>query len=233
VRLRCFLGVGEIALKPLVQWPLWQRAILWNVTAAVGVCIGLAWSRGKASVSAEAYIVVFTVALINLMFLVAVPRIHVQRTTGIATQDPWSVIWQVLAERPFVTVLLILQLIGVSRAVATTIELFQASGSDYIRALPNAHSMTLRLMGASMSLAGVAALWLTGAIGLWRSRTWAWWLVLVLNGISATVTGVLQVMRLDKFLIDIPATGVVVLLLLRPVKMEFRRGKTAAKQVAA
>lgn len=220
-------------MKSLVQWPLWQRAIFWNATSAVGVCIGLAWSRGKTSVSAEVYVVVFTMALINLMFLVAVPRIHVQKATGIAAADLWSVLYQVLAERPLITVLLVLQLIGVSRGIATAIELFQAAGSDYVRALPNAHSMNLRLIGASMLLAGVAALWLSGAIGLWRSRPWAWWMVLVLNGMTVTVTGVLQVMRLDRFLFDIPATAVVVLLLLRPVKMEFRRGRTAAKQAAA
>jgi hypothetical protein len=87
--------------------------------------------------------------------------------------------------------------------------------------------MALRLTGASVLMTGVTALWLIGGIGVWRNRPWAWWLALVLNGLSATASGALQVVRLDKFLLDLPAAAAVVVLLLRPVRMDFRVGKTA------
>jgi hypothetical protein len=218
-------------VKPIVQWPLWQRLLFTNVTTAVGVCIGLASSRRQVSVNADVYIAVFTMVLMNLMSLVVVPRIHALKATGMAPPSPWRTLYDVLVERPFVTALFILQLIGVSRVAATTIQLIQASSSEYVSALPNTHAVTLRLIGVSTALAGVTC-YMAGAIGLWRSRPWAWWWVLALNGLSATVTGVLQVLRLDEFLIDIPAMAVVVLLLLRPVRAEFRRVKTLTKQIA-
>jgi uncharacterized protein YjeT (DUF2065 family) len=221
-----------MAAKPFVQLTLWRRAVLTNAAAAVGIYIGLASSTVQLSVNADAYIAVFTIAMMNLMILVVMPRIHAQKTAGVTVINPWRVVYEVLAERPFITVLLILQLIGVSQGAATAIVLMQASASNYVHGLPNVQSMTLRLIGASVLMAGIAVLWLLGAVGLWQSRPWAWWLILVLNGLSATVSGALQVFRPDKFLVDIPATAAVVLLLLRPVRVEFRHVKTAIKQIA-
>jgi hypothetical protein len=147
--------------------------------------------------------------------------------------SPWRVLYEVLAERPFVTALLILQLLGASKATATTIVFLHSAFSDYVRGLPNAQPMTLRLIGASALMAVVAILWFIGAIGLWQSRPWAWWLVLVLNGLSATVSAAVQTLKWDEFLFDPLAMAAVVLLLIRSVRAEFRRDPTELKQVSA
>ena len=199
--------VLRIAVKPIYQWPLWQRAVFANATAGVGVFIGFALSGAKTSVRADVYIAVFTLVLMNLMFLVVVPRIlDLKSTTGLR-QNPWHVLYQVLAERPFISMLLVLQLMGVSQAATSTIEMVRASISGYVRNLPNAQTMTLRLLGGSALMGVVTAIWLIGAVGLWRSRSWAWWLALVLNGLSATVSAALQVylrvLRSDKFFLDV------------------------------
>ena len=167
----------------------------------------------------------------NFMLLVVGPRITSQKNKGEATAHPWSVAYQVLAERPFVVALLILQLLGVSRATATTIVFVETSTSAYVRGMANAQSMSLRLIGAAVLMGGVAVLWMVGAVGLWRSRPWAWWLVLVLNGLAATISCILQVLKPDEFLLDPAAMTAVVLLLLRSVRTEFRGGQTANKLV--
>jgi hypothetical protein len=92
-----------MAVRPFVLWPVWQRAVLTNATAAVGVYIGIASSSVKPSLSVEAYIAVFTMALMNLMTLVAMPRIRAQKTAGKAAPNPWRVVYDILAERPFIT----------------------------------------------------------------------------------------------------------------------------------
>jgi uncharacterized protein YjeT (DUF2065 family) len=115
----------------------------------------------------------------------------------------------------------------VSRATAASIVFVETSTSAYVRGMANAQSMSLRLMGAAVLMGGVAALWMLGAVGLWRSRPWAWWLVLVLNGLAAAISCVLQVLKPDEFLLDPAATTAVVLLLFRSVRTEFRGGQTA------
>jgi len=217
-------------VKPLDQWPFWKRAVLINASAAAGVYIGFASSGVNLPLSVKVYTAVFAIVFINAMLFVVRPRIIAQKAAGIPAPNPWRVVYEVLAERPFITGLLIIQFLGMSRTIATSIEFMQASASDYVRGLPNAQSMTLRLMGMSVLMAGVSMLWLLGAIGLWRSRRWAWWLVLALNGLSATVSVVVQVLKLDEFLLDLPSMAAVVVLLLPAVRMEFRGGKTAVKQ---
>ena len=214
------------------QSPFWKRVFVINASTAIGVYTGFRFSGVKPPIILAVRIAVFTFALMNLMLLVVAPRLKAQKIVGIAAPNLWRVAYQVLAERPFIIALLILQLLGVSRATATAIVLMRTSLSDYVRGLPNAHSMILRLMGASVLILGVAFCWLLGAIGIWLSRPWAWWLVLVLNGLSATVSGVLQILKLDAFLLDPLAMVAVVLLLLRSVRKEFRGGQAAIKEVA-
>jgi hypothetical protein len=219
-------------VKPLDQWPFWERAVFTNVIAAVGVYIGFASSGNKLSVNLEMRIAVFTIALFNLMFLVVRPRMNARKTASGAVPNPWSVVYEVLAERPFVTALLALQLWGTAQAAATTVVMMQASASNYVRSLPNAHSMSLRLLGSSVLMASVAVLWLLAAIGLWRIHSWAWWLALFLNGLAATVSVVIQFFKLDMSLLDIFAIAAVLLLLLRPVRAEFRGGKPQGNELA-
>ena len=219
-------------MRPLDQWPFWERAVFTNVIAVAGVYIGFAASGTKLSVSLEMHIAVFTIAFMNLMFLVVRPRINVRKASGTAAPNPWSVVYEVLAERPFVTILLVLQLWGAARAAATTVVFMQASASDYVRSLPNAHSMTLRLIGSSVLMACVAVLWLVGAIGLWRNYLWAWWLALVLSGLAAIVGIVLQFFKSDVSLLDLVAIAAVLLLLIRPVRGGFHGTKREVNEPA-
>jgi hypothetical protein len=85
--------------------------------------------------------------------------------------------------------------------------------------------MTLRLISSSVLMASVAVLWLLVAIGLWRIHSWAWWLALALNGMAATFGMVLQFFKLDLSLLGLFAIAAVLLLLLRPVRAEFRGSK--------
>jgi hypothetical protein len=211
--------------------PFWKRAFLTNAVATVGVLIGFAFSGVQLPTILKARIAVFTIALMNFILLVVSPRIISQKNKGEATAHPRSVAYQVLTERPFVVALLTLQLLGVSRAAATTILFLETCTSTNVRGVANAQSMSLRLMGAAVLMGGVAALWLLGAVGLWRSRPWAWWLVLVLNGLAAAISCVLQVLKPDEFLLDPAAMTAVVLLLFRSVRTEFRGGQTAKKLV--
>jgi uncharacterized membrane protein (DUF2068 family) len=219
-------------LKPLDQWPFWERAVFWNAIAVAGLYIGFASSGTKGSVDLEVRIAVFIVAFMNLMFLVVRPRMIVRKANGMAAPNPWRVIYEVLAQRPFVTALVFLQLWGAARAAGTTSSFMQTSASAYVRSLPNAHSMTLRLIGVSMLMAIVAVLWLLGAIGLWQSYSWAWWLALVLNGLALTTGVVIQFFKLDLSLIDLFAIAAVLLLLLRPVRAEFRSSSTQSNGAA-
>jgi len=218
-------------VSPLYKWPFWKRAVFTNAIAAVGVYIGFAQSDVRLSISLKVHIAVFTIAFMNLMFLVIGPGIYAQKTEGRVAPALWHVMYEALSERPLIIVLVILQLLGTSRATATAIAFMQATASDYVRSLPTAHSMSLRLMGASVLMAGVAVLWLLGAIGLWRSYSWGWWLALVLNGLDAAVTAVLQMLKPTEFLLDMLAVTAVVLLLLRPVRTGFRKRQTAVERV--
>jgi uncharacterized membrane protein (DUF2068 family) len=220
-------------VKSWDELPCWPRAAATNAIAVVGVAIGLVWKGIGLPTSDKVYITIFVIVLMNFMLLVVRPRIIAQKTQGKVAPNPWRVLFGVLAERPFVTALLILQLFEASRSTAATATIMQTAASEYVRRLPNAQDVTLYLMVASVVLGGVAILSFIGAIGLWQSRRWAWWLVLVLNGLSATVSAVVQTLKWDQFLLDPLAMAVVVLLLTRPVRMEFRGGQSKLKHVSA
>ena len=220
-------------MASLYQLPFWKRALFTNVIAALGVCLGFASSGAKLSVVVEARIAVFTFAFMNLFFLVVGPRLNTLRISGASPLNPWHVAFAVLAERPYVTLLVVLQLLGTARGAATTVLLIQTTAGNYVRGLPNAQSIRLRLVSASLLLACIIILWLLGAVGLWRGRRWAWWLALSLNGLAAMVTGVLQLSRMNEFLFDPLALTAVVLLLLPQVRLEFRKNYAAHKPVPA
>jgi uncharacterized membrane protein (DUF2068 family) len=220
-------------VKSWDELPYWPRAIATNAIAVVGVAIGLEWRGIRLPINDKVYISIFTIVLLNFMLLVVRPRIIAQKTQGEVAPNPWRVLYGSLAERPFVTALFILQLFGASRSAAAIATLMQTAASEYVRRLPDAQDVTLRLIVASAVLAGVAILSFIGAIGLWQSRRWAWWLVLVLNGLSATVSAVVQTLKWDQFLLDPLAMAVVVLLLTRPVRMEFRGDQSKLKHVSA
>lgn len=211
-------------MKPMNQWTLWQWVLFTNVVGAIGVYVGFATSRVKLSSDVEVYIAVPTIAFLNLMFLVVRPRMVAERTAGRRGPSPMGLLYAALAERPLLSALCILQLKAASRATATTIQMAQVSIGAYVRSLPNSESIAWRMKAFSVLMGGVAFLWFLGAIGLWLRRSWAWWLALVLNGLSAAVCAALQIVRVDQWLFDIWATLAVVLLLPRPLRKMFHIG---------
>ena len=121
-------------------------------------------------------------------------------------------------ERPLVAFLVVLQLFGTSQSATAAVTFFQVSRGEYIRSLPNASTLEFRTLAISGAMAIVASLWLAGAVGLWNGRSWAWWLALVLNGLAASVTIVLQLLALHSYLLDAGAIVAVVLLVLPTVR---------------
>ena len=216
-------------MKPVDQWPLWARALFWNACIAAGEFLGFALSRTNLSSDLLARIGVFTLAFMNVMLLSVRPRILAGRTNGNLVK-PWSALYRVIADRPLAITVFVLQLLGVGRATAATISLARTSMSAYVAAQPNAQHLIHRLVGASVVMAAVAILWTVGAVGLWQNRRWAWWLALVLNGLAAATCAILQVLKPDQFLLDIPSTIAVVLLLFPSVRNGFRVNQAAAME---
>jgi hypothetical protein len=79
-------------------------------------------------------------------------------------------------------------------------------------------NLSFWLMVYSVVMALVAGIWLASAVGIWCGRSCAWWLALVLNGLAASITAVLQLLDWHSYLLDIGAITAVVLLLLPSVR---------------
>jgi hypothetical protein len=215
-------------MKSLDQWSLWKRATFWNVIAAAGVYLGFLWSRPKLTPNVWGYIIVFYMGFANILFLSVRPRIAAEKDAGRPRPKPWRVLFEVLTEQPFITVLLLLQLARVSQAVAATIYFLQGPTDAFVRDTPNAESIVPYFHLTGWFMASIAVIWLLSAIGLWRSNSWAWWLALVMNGLNV----VLQLLNLHKFSLDPLSVAAVVLLLFPSVRKQFRGDKFAAQQVA-
>jgi uncharacterized membrane protein (DUF2068 family) len=98
--------------------------------------------------------------------------------------------------------------------------------------LPNLQTGDVRWMVFSACvMAVVASIWLTGAIGLCANQRWGWWLALVLNGLFLAVAGALQVVHLQRNLLDALTIAGFVLLWLPAVRNELR--STGEKHVSA
>ncbi len=216
-------------MKPLDQLPFWKRAIFWNVIAVGGAYIGTLSSGVKLALVPKVYIACLVIALMNFLFLAVRPRIYAQRTVGVATSNPWRVLYEiVVVERPFMTVLLILQLIRASQAAAAAILFFHAQPGDLFRDPATAQSMIPYIYYTACYLTAIAVAWLLSAIGLWSGRLWAWWLALFLNGLGV----VLQLLNLHKFSLDPLSAIAAVLLFLPAVRKHLRSGQSALQQVA-
>jgi hypothetical protein len=213
------------------KWTLWQWALFTNAVGAIGICLGFL-SGQKLPADLRVYIAVPVIVLLNLLFLVVRPRIAVARAAG-KSPNVISVLYEVLAERPILTLICGLQLLGAGRSTATTLQLIQTLTTAYVRSLPNSQSVAQRLILASILMGIVALLWWLGAIGLWAGRKWAWWLALILNALAATASGVIQLLKLNEWLFDPWATTAVVLLLLESVRQHFDVGHVTDKQVEA
>jgi hypothetical protein len=213
------------------KWSLWQWALFTNAVGAIGICLGFLTGT-KLTADLRVYIAVPAIVFLNLMFLAVRPRMAVARTAGKAP-NAMSVLYEVLTERPFLTLVCGLQLVGATRSTATTVQLLQTSTTAYVHNLPNSQSISLRLISASILMGIVALLWWLGAVGLWIGRKWAWWLALILNALAATTSGIIQLLKLNEWLFDPWATTAVVLLLLRPIRQQFGLGNARRKHVEA
>lgn len=210
------------AVKPFPSWPLWQRALLINASATIGVYFGFVSSSAKVSPAAQGYIVVFCVVLLNLMLLSAAPRLYAARAEG-KSPNPYSVLYQVLAERPFLTTLFALQLVRVAQALGASMIFFRGPNSEYFRGTANIQSIAPYVYATGWFMASIAALWLLSAIGIWLARTWGWWLALLLNASGIA----LQLPNLHKLSVDPLSVVVTALLFLPQVRAAFSRGATA------
>jgi hypothetical protein len=202
------------------DWKFWHRALFVNVLGCAGVVIGFAFGV-KVSPDYYAPIAIVVLVLFNFLFFVVNPIVVDARRSG-RTVAPIEVAVTVLRERPLISLLVILQLVGTSRAATSAINFLHFSAPSYVAKGPNAATVASRMMAMSFVMAGVSVLWLLGAIGLWRNRGWGWWLAIVLNGLAAGVTTALQLLSRDQYLIDVFALVAVVLLILPSVREQSR-----------
>lgn len=199
-----------------------KLAIVVNVAAVCGVFIGFWQSSQALSAEATSRTAVFLLAFVNLMFFVIRPRIKSISAGDGIRPHPLRETWHVFSERPIVTALVFVQVWAVARVLGSIILMLRTYNSEYVRSLPNIQSVRSRLILVSVCLAAVGVLWLLSAIGLWQTRNWAWWLALCLNGLASLITIVLQLLKRDQFLIDLLATGAVLLLLSSPTRKIFK-----------
>jgi hypothetical protein len=196
--------------------PSLSRTVWMNCAVVSGIVIGL-WSTPQSlSDEATGRIAVFFLAVFNLLFLVAQPRLA-QRSSD-TRSTLFKETWVAITERPLVTVLVAMQLWAVAQCVGTSI----AFGKAY--ATPEAVAKNLQgrvLLGCAL-MSAVAVLWLIAAVGLWRTRVWARWLALALNGMAVGLTTFIQLFKRDEFLIDVVSAVMVVLLLLPTTRRIFK-----------
>jgi Na+/melibiose symporter-like transporter len=197
---------------------------------AVGVAVGFAWTEVKLSPRYCAPIVVFTLAFLNLMFLGVRPRILAARAGGKPKDAALRLLVDLVRERPLIVLLVVLQLVGVSRSTTAAVTFLQVASGEHIRSLLNPSDLEFWMVVYWGVMTVVAGIWLASAVGIWCSRSWAWWLALVLNGLAASITGILQLLDRHSFLLDIGAITAVVLLLLPTVRNETgRMGRQAQR----
>jgi len=217
------------------HFPLWKRALFWNVVGLIGLLLGFASAQRPLPLGWCVPFGIFFMAVFNLMFLVVRPRLLICRTKGQTPATLSHVLLNVFRERPLVILVIVLQLVGTSRAGTTAAKFIRWAHSDYVHRLPNASATSHRMVMISFSLIGVGLIWLASAVGLWMEHSWGWWLGLVLNGLSAAVVLVVQMLNWRSFPWDatsFAATLAVIVLLLPKVRNRYLSRPTEAVEPA-
>lgn len=199
---------------------MWRRAFIVNALGAAGVALGFALSETKPLPKYCVPIAVFVLAFLNLMFLVVRPRSLAARAGGKPKVAAFPLLVDVVRERPIIVLLVILQLLGVSRSATAAVTFLQVANGEHLRSLRDPSDLGFWMVVYSGVMMVVAGVWLASAVGVWFSRSWAWWLALVLNGLAASITAVLQLLDWHSYVLDIGAITAVVLLLLPTVRSE-------------
>jgi hypothetical protein len=192
------------------------KEIWLNCAVVAGIIIGLSTSGQSLSAQAASIVAVFFFALFNLLFLEAQPRLAQKATTN--RSDLYKEACAAMAERPVITVLVIFQLWAAARCLGTVISFCRAYSAPQIVS-QNLQGKTVMFCTA---MAFVGLLWLVSAAGIWHRRVWAWWLALVLNGVDAGTTTLVQLFAPHQFLVDIIALLAIALLLLPRTRLLFR-----------
>ncbi len=193
-----------------------SKALGLNCAMIGGIILGLWSARQSLSGQVIGRLVVFSLAFFNLLFLVASPRL-VQRSAD-TQSNIYIEAWGAITERPLISALVLMQLWGVARCLGTAIGFGRAYAS------PQAISQNVqgRMSVACAVFVLEGLLWLAGAVGIWRTSPWTWWLAIVLNGLAAGTTIAIQLFKVDQFLIDPVAVSMVVLLMLPSTRWMFR-----------
>lgn len=184
------------------------KAIWPNYAALIGVIIGLSSAAHSLSGQATGRIAVYCFAGFNFLLLEAQPRLA-QRTHEIRS-SLYKEAWIAVAERPIISLLVLMQLWAVGRCVGTVITLGWAYSTPQIAS----EHLQGRVLMISAAMVFVGLLWLASAAGMWRMRAWAWWLAFALNSVDAAITILLQVFKPNQFLIDPVAVLAIILLIL-------------------
>jgi hypothetical protein len=106
---------------------------------------------------------------------------------GAPKSNPWGVLYDVLRDKPFMTVPLVIQLIGTSQMTAAIITVLRTSTSATFEINRTPNQWLTDESGHRVPLAVVVFLWRLSGIGVWQRRLCAW-----LNGLAATTTIILQ-----------------------------------------
>ncbi|HZU43373.1 MAG TPA: hypothetical protein VE994_11915 [Terriglobales bacterium] len=199
------------------DWPRWQVAVLVNASAVTGIALSLVSADAK-GLQYGAGAGVFIIAFVNFMFFVVRLNVLAARTGGAAKVPVMPVLLRVIREQPLVLFIAVLLLVGSLRSAVAAVSFAHWSGSAYVHGLPIASVVAPRMVAISVMMTGVALLWFIGAVGLWARRRWAWLRALVLNGLSAGLSAILQVLNWRTYLLDIFATAALILLLLPRVR---------------
>jgi hypothetical protein len=198
------------------------KAIWLNCAAIAGIIIGLSSAGRSLSGQAAGRVAVFFFAGFNLLLLEAQPRLA-QRDAEVRG-NLYKEAWTAIAERPIISLLVLMQLWAVARCPGTVITVGRAYTTPQIAS----QHLQGRVVMLSTVMVLVGMLWLASAAGIWRRRAWAWWLAIALNTLDAGTTILIQVLKPNQFLIDPVAVLAIILLLLPSTRPMFRGKMTVA-----